>query len=106
LNQALPKFWENVKIFLNHAPEDLAVEKLKTELELIEDIAFIPQLNIWTTDGIEKCAMIYICLKNPQKIQETKQAVHQLLKAYDISRVTIECDESLAEHKAHGNMDN
>ena len=106
LNQALPKFWENVKIFLNHAPEDLTVEKLKTELELIEDIAFIPQLNIWTTDGIEKCAMIYICLKNPQKIQETKQAVHQLLKAYDISRVTIECDESLAEHKAHGNMEN
>ena len=90
LSQSLPKFWDNIKIFLDHVPSDI-------------DQA-IAQLNVWTTDGIDKYAMIHICLKESKKSQETRQAIHQLVKSFGIVRATIECDESMDEHQKHGEL--
>ncbi|WP_247934013.1 cation diffusion facilitator family transporter [Streptococcus gordonii] len=104
LSQALPKFWDNIKIFLDHIPSDIDLGQLYQELGSLDNVQAIAQLNVWTTDGIDKYAMIHICLKEAEKSQETRQAVHQLVKSFGIVRATIECDESMDEHQKHGDL--
>ena len=104
LSQALPKFWDNIKIFLDHVPSDIDLGQLYQELGSLDNVQAVAQLNVWTTDGIEKYAMIHVCLKEVEKSQETRQAVHQLVKSFGIVRATIECDESMDEHQKHGDL--
>lgn len=104
LSQALPKFWDNIKIFLDHVPSDIDLGQLYQELGSLDNVQAVAQLNVWTTDGIDKYAMIHICLKETEKSQETRQAVHQLVKSFGIVRATIECDESMDEHQKHGEL--
>ena len=99
LSKALPKFWENVQIFLDHVPSDVNLNDLYAEIQTIENIQAITQLNVWTTDGLEKFAMIHICMKHPEQQAETQQLIRQHLKMYGITKVTIQTDESLDEHE-------
>ena len=101
LSQALPKFWNNIKILLDHVPTDVDLGQLYQELESLDNIQAIAQLNVWTTDGIDKYAMIHICIDDIEKSQQTRQAIHQLVKTYGIVSATIECDASMEEHHGH-----
>ena len=99
LSQALPKFWENIQIFLDHVPSDVDLGQLYQEIAALENVRAITQLNVWTTDGLEKYAMLHICLENPNLLAETQASLRQKLLAYGIAKVTIQTDESLQEHK-------
>ena len=99
LSKALPKFWENIQIFLDHVPSDVDLGQLYQELAELENVRAITQLNVWTTDGLEKFAMLHICLENPNLLAETQIVLRQKLLAYGIAKVTIQTDESLQEHQ-------
>ena len=99
LSKALPKFWENIQIFLDHVPSDVDLGQLYQEIAALENVRAITQLNVWTTDGLEKFAMLHICLENPNLLAETQANLRQKLLAYGIAKVTIQTDESLQEHK-------
>ena len=99
LSQALPKFWDNIKIFLDHVPSDIDLGQLYQELESLDNVQAIAQLNVWTTDGLEKFAMLHICLENPNLLAETQDTLRRKLHAYGIAKVTIQTDESLQEHQ-------
>ena len=99
LSKALPKFWENIQIFLDHVPSDVDLGQLYQEIAALENVRAITQLNVWTTDGLEKFAMLHICLENPNLLAETQASLRQKLLAYGIAKVTIQTDESLQEHK-------
>ena len=99
LSKALPKFWENIQIFLDHVPRDVDLSQLYQEIAALENVRAITQLNVWTTDGLEKFAMLHICLENPNLLAETQASLRQKLLAYGIAKVTIQTDESLQEHK-------
>ena len=101
LSQALPKFWENIQIFLDHVPSDVELSKLYQEIVALENVRAITQLNVWTTDGLEKYAMLHICLENPNLLAETQAVLRQKLLAYGIAKVTIQTDESLQEHQEY-----
>ena len=101
LSQALPKFWENIQIFLDHVPRDVDLSQLYQEIAALENVRVITQLNVWTTDGLEKFAMLHICLENPNLLAETQVVLRQKLLAYGISKVTIQTDESLQEHQEY-----
>ena len=101
LSKALPKFWENIQIFLDHVPSDVDLGQLYQELAELENVRAITQLNVWTTDGLEKFAMLHICLKNPNLLAETQVVLRQRLLAYGIAKVTIQTDESLQEHQEY-----
>lgn len=101
LSQALPKFWENIQIFLDHVPSDVDLGQLYQEIAALENVRAITQLNVWTTDGLEKFAMLHICLENPNLLAETQIVLRQKLLAYGISKVTIQTDESLQEHQEY-----
>ena len=99
LSKALPKFWENIQIFLDHVPSDVDLSQLYQEIAALENVRAITQLNVWTTDGLEKFAMLHICLENHNLLAETQANLRQKLLAYGIAKVTIQTDESLQEHK-------
>lgn len=101
LSKALPKFWENIKIFLDHIPSDIDLSQLYQEILAVENVQAITQLNVWTTDGLEKFAMIHICLKNPDLLAETQATLRQELQVYGITKITIQTDSSLEEHDKH-----
>lgn len=101
LSKALPKFWENIQIFLDHVPSDVDLSQLYQEIAVLENVRAITQLNVWTTDGLEKFAMLHICLENPNLLAETQASLRQKLLAYGISKVTIQTDESLQEHQEY-----
>ena len=99
LSKALPKFWENIQIFLDHVPSDVDLGQLYQEIAVLENVRAITQLNVWTTDGLEKYAMLHICLENPNLLAETQIVLRQKLLAYGIAKVTIQTDESLQGHQ-------
>ena len=101
LSKALPKFWENIQIFLDHVPSDVDLSQLYQEIAALENVRAITQLNVWTTDGLEKFAMLHICLKNPNLLAETQAVLRQRLLVYGIAKVTIQTDESLQEHQEY-----
>lgn len=101
LSKALPKFWENIQIFLDHVPSDVDLSQLYQEIAVLENVRAITQLNVWTTDGLEKYAMLHICLENPNLLAETQVVLRQKLLAYGISKVTIQTDESLQGHQEY-----
>ncbi|WP_148888762.1 cation diffusion facilitator family transporter [Streptococcus cristatus] len=101
LSKALPKFWKNIQIFLDHVPSDVDLIQLYQEIAALENVRAITQLNVWTTDGLEKFAMLHICLENPNLLAETQAVLRQKLLAYGIAKVTIQTDESLQEHQEY-----
>ena len=101
LSKALPKIWENIQIFLDHVPSDVDLSQLYQEIAVLENVRAITQLNVWTTDGLEKYAILHICLENPNLLAETQIVLRQKLLAYGISKVTIQTDESLQEHQEY-----
>ena len=101
LSKAMPKFWENIRIFLDHVPSDVDLSQLYQEIAVLENVRAITQLNVWTTDGLEKYAMLHICLEDPNLLAETQAVLRQKLLAYGIAKVTIQTDESLQEHQEY-----
>ena len=101
LSKALPRFWSTLKIFLDAVPEGVDIQKVKSDLEQLEHVASINQLNLWTMDGLEKNAIIHVCLEHVKHMEVCKEAIRTLLKDCGFQNVTIEVDEDLATHRAH-----
>ena len=101
LSKALPRFWSTLKIFLDAVPEGVDIQQVKSDLEQLEHVASINQLNLWTMDGLEKNAIVHVCLKRMEQMEVCKEAIRALLKERGFQNVTIEVDEDLATHRAH-----
>ena len=101
LSKALPRFWRTLKIFLDAVPEGVDIQKIKTDLAELDHVASINQLNLWTMDGLEKNAIIHLCLEDWEQMTETKNQVRQLLEERGIQNITIEVDTSQSDHAQH-----
>ena len=101
LSKALPRFWRTLKIFLDAVPEGVDIQKIKTDLAELNHVASINQLNLWTMDGLEKNAIVHVCLEHVNHMEVCKEAIRTLLKDCGFQNVTIEVDEDLATHRAH-----
>ena len=101
LSKAIPRFWSTLKIFLDAVPEGVDIQQVKSDLEQLEHVASINQLNLWTMDGLEKNALVHVCLKQGEHMEVCKEAIRTLLKDCGFQNVTIEVDEDLATHRAH-----
>ena len=101
LSKAIPRFWSTLKIFLDAVPEGVDIQKIKSDMEQLEHVASINQLNLWTMDGLEKNAIVHVCLEHVNHMEVCKEAIRTLLKDCGFQNVTIEVDEDLATHRAH-----
>ena len=101
LSKALPRFWSTLKIFLDAVPEGVDIQKIKTDLAELDHVASINQLNLWTMDGLEKNAIVHLCLEDWEQMTETKNQVRQLLEERGVQNITIEVDTSQSNHAQH-----
>lgn len=101
LSKALPRFWSTLKIFLDAVPEGVDIEQVTSDLEQLDHVASVNQLNLWTMDGLEKNAIVHVCLEHVKHREVCKESIRDLLKDCGFQNVTIEVDEDLATHRAH-----
>ena len=101
LSKAIPRFWSTLKIFLDAVPEGVDIEQVKSDLEQLDHVTSVNQLNLWTMDGLEKNAIIHVCLEHVKHMEVCKESIRDLLKERGFQNVTIEVDEDLATHRAH-----
>ena len=101
LSKAIPRFWSTLNIFLDAVPEGVDIKQVKSDLEQLDRVASINQLNLWTMDGLEKNAIVHVCLKEIEKMEVCKEAIRAVLKDYGFQNITIEVDADLVTHQAH-----
>ncbi|XDP49599.1 cation diffusion facilitator family transporter [Streptococcus sp. CP1998] len=101
LSKAIPRFWSTLKIFLDAVPEGVDIEQVKSDLEQLDHVASVNQLNLWTMDGLEKNAIVHVCLEHVKHMEVCKESIRDLLKERGFQNVTIEVDEDLATHRSH-----
>ena len=101
LSKALPRFWSTLKIFLDAVPEGVDIQKIKTDLAELDHVASINQLNLWTMDGLEKNAIVHVCLKELEHMETCKESIRIFLKDCGFQNITIEVDVDLESHQAH-----
>ena len=101
LSKALPRFWSTLKIFLDAVPEGVDIQKIKTDLAELDHVASINQLNLWTMDGLEKNAIVHVCLKEMEHMETCKEFIRIFLKNCGFQNITIEVDADLESHQAH-----
>ena len=101
LSKAFPRFWSTLKIFLDAVPEGVDIQQVKSDLEQLDHVTSINQLNLWTMDGLEKNAIVHVCLEHVKHMEGCKESIRTLLKDCGFQNVTIEVDEDLATHRAH-----
>ena len=101
LTKAIPRFWSALKIFLDAVPEGVDIQKIKTDLAELDHVASINQLNLWTMDGLEKNAIVHVCLKEMEHMETCKESIRIFLKNCGFQNITIEVDADLESHQAH-----
>ena len=101
LSKALPRFWSTLKIFLDAVPEGLDIKQVKNGLERLDNVASLNQLNLWTMDGLEKNAIIHVCLEHVKHMEVCKESIRDILKDCGFQNITIEVDADLASHQVH-----
>ena len=78
LSKAIPRFWSTLKIFLDAVPEGVNIQKIKTDLAELDHVASINQLNLWTMDGLEKNAIVHVCLEHVKHMEVCKESIRDL----------------------------
>ena len=101
LSKAIPRFWSTLKIFLDAVPEGVDIKQVKSRLEQLDYVASVNQLNLWTMDGLEKNAIIHVCLEGVKHMEVCKESIRDLLKDCGFQNITIEIDADLETHQAH-----
>ena len=101
LSKAIPRFWSTLKIFLDAVPEGVDIQKIKSDLKQLDHVASINQLNLWTMDGLEKNAIVHVCLEHVKHMEVCKESIRDLLKERGFQNVTIEVDSDQASHACH-----
>ncbi len=101
LSKAIPRFWSTLKIFLDAVPEGVDIDQVKSDLEQLKYVASVNQLNLWTMDGLERNAIVHVCLKEIGQMESCKETIRGLLKENGFQNVTIEVDSSLMNHAHH-----
>lgn len=101
LSKAIPRFWSTLKIFLDAVPEGVNIQKIKTDLAELDHVASINQLNLWTMDGLEKNAIVHVCLEQIEDMEASKTAIRHHLKDIGFHNITIEVDSDQDSHACH-----
>ena len=101
LSKAIPRFWSALKIFLDAVPEGVDIKQVMSDLEELDNVASLNQLNLWTMDGLEKNAIVHVCLKEIEQMETCKEFIRNLLKDCGFQNITIEVDADLETHQAH-----
>ncbi|MDD2191498.1 MAG: cation diffusion facilitator family transporter [Bacteroidales bacterium] len=83
---------DTFKILLQAVPDDVDIEKLKQDIEGIENLISIHDFHIWTQDGISHVMTLHAVADKDQFI--IKEKIREIAQTHDVSHVTVEFEPS------------
>ena len=83
---------DTFKILLQAVPGDVDIEKLKQDIEGIENLISIHDFHIWTQDGISHVMTLHAVADKDQFI--IKEKIREIAQTHDVSHVTVEFEPS------------
>jgi len=82
-------------------PEGIDIKQVKSGLEQLDNVTSLNQLNLWTMDGLEKNAIVHLCMKKMEYMETCKESIRIFLKDCGFQNITIEMDADLETHQEH-----
>ena len=86
---------ETLFIFLQGVPDDLDIEKIKSEILELQHVGSLHHTHIWSLEGEHHVFTSHIILKNIENFKElveTRNEIKQKLEAYNFEHFTIETE--------------
>lgn len=83
---------DTFKVLLQAVPEDVDTQKLKEEINKIENIHSIHDFHLWTQDGLSHVMTLHVVVDKDELI--VKEKIRQIAQSHNISHVTIEFETS------------
>ena len=92
LINAIKHLKEVANLFLEKAPDSIAVSEIKEHIEEIEGVLEVHHIHIWSMDGHNHYATIHVVTDHSP--QEMKARIREELREHGIGHVTIELETS------------
>ena len=92
LINAIKHLKEVADLFLEKAPDSIAVSEIKEHIEEIEAVLEVHHIHIWSMDGHNHYATIHVVTDGSP--QEMKARIREELREHGIGHVTIELETS------------
>ena len=89
---ALKNLINIINIFLEKVPNNISIDKIKKELENIEDVYNVHHIHIWSMDGYNNYATMHVVAT--KNINRVKDLIRKVLKENNINHVTIEIEDN------------
>ena len=94
---------QSIMMFIQKAPSDIDMTKLKENIEKIENVLSICDLHVWTLDSVNHIFTAHVCISdsaNKKTISQVRFDIRKTLKKYGKFHSTIEI-----EHEAEKCLD-
>jgi cobalt-zinc-cadmium efflux system protein len=94
---------ESVDVLLEAAPAHIALDKVRSRLETIENVESVHDLHVWTVTSGMVALSAHAIVRDCQDHQRVLEQAHELCQGLGIQHVTIqlECDTSFENAHAH-----
>ena len=86
---------KSVKIFMDKAPSNININKLKLSVLDIQKVKKISKVHLWSVDEEINCIVIHICIDkdvNNEEYITIKEQVKDVISKYNIQEVSIDID--------------
>lgn len=90
LVSALKNFKEVFDLFLEKAPKDVSVAKLKKHILKVPGVDDVHHIHVWSLDGVTNYATMHVVCQKPD--QKIKEQIREELHEHNITHVTIELE--------------
>ena len=92
LINALKNLINVINIFLEKVPNNISIDKIKQELEDIEDVCNVHHIHIWSMDGYNNYATMHVVVN--KNASEVKDLIRKVLRKNNVNHVTIEIENN------------
>ncbi len=89
--------WQTFQIILHRVPKGIEVEKISTEIMVIDNVLEIKDLHIWTVDNERLYAIVHIVYENNEEF--IKENIRTILRKQGIEHTTIELETQMDSDK-------
>ena len=95
LFNVVKNFRKILALFLQAAPEDLDIQKIRADVEAVEYVFSTHHAHIWSLDGDENVLSMHVIVQpdiTTDQVMCVKEEIRHLVREYNISHVTIDIE--------------
>ena len=94
--------YRNIKevfgVLLEKAPTDVDVDKLKEELNSLDEVKDVHHMHIWTMDNIHHYITLHAVVEKKVDLEHVKHEIREVLEKHNLTHSTIEIEYNKCEN--------